>query len=189
MWEHDNNESELKAVNPNLPSLSEFAGRREFRFCHPRPRNVLEVFTEEHRVVVVAARDNFSERDKFTFVRHLALEGFIPSGCRWCPEAWPDAALPVEWESTAPAGATETLRRRANAFMVKLFLAGGLAWVGSLALRLASLHLSPGGDFANKRPVGHAPNGRCLSRAADYCESMKYCCGSAGLMMFVVRLR
>jgi hypothetical protein len=59
--------------------------------------NLLQVRNCGASVEVRLTRDNFSAPAKTSFIRHLALEGFIPDRYQWYSESADCAALDVKW--------------------------------------------------------------------------------------------
>ena len=60
--------------------------------------NLVQVKNFGNSVVVRLMRDNFSAAAKTSFIRHLALEGFIPDRYQWYSGSPDCAALDVKWE-------------------------------------------------------------------------------------------
>jgi hypothetical protein len=110
---------------------------QSFSFVHRAPQNILKVESGPGRVRIRASRDNFSERDKEFFVRHLADEGFIPDHFRWAGFGENCRSSAVQWEvefepqtdgKTAPRPGTA-----ANAFMRRLLAGALVLWLIELA--------------------------------------------------------
>ena len=59
--------------------------------------NLVQVRNCGSSVVVRLTRDNFSASAKAFFIRHLAIEGFIPDRYQWYSESSDCAALEVKW--------------------------------------------------------------------------------------------
>jgi hypothetical protein len=59
--------------------------------------NLVQVKNSGTSVVVRLMRDNFSAPAKASFIRHLALEGFIPDRYQWYSGSAACAALDVKW--------------------------------------------------------------------------------------------
>ena len=80
--------------------------QHSFVFLRSRPRNFLRVETQHGSVVIHAARDNFSPRDKTAFVRYLVAEGFIGERYRGFradrAELWRRLQWRVDGPSVAP---------------------------------------------------------------------------------------
>ena len=72
-----------------------FPRQAEFRTF--RPRNVIVVENCADLVLIRAERDNFSERRKRLFVRHLAAEGFIPDRFERLSARWANGLHGIEW--------------------------------------------------------------------------------------------
>jgi hypothetical protein len=109
-----------------------------FEFVRHRPRNVLRVERDESVVRIRAARDNFSEKEKESFVRYLAAEGFLPDAGSSFVRHRRDLPQNVEWHiDGAPFGAqvsSSTRSRRAGTFMVRLIVYTSLFWLLQLSL-------------------------------------------------------
>ena len=87
-------------------------------------------------VVICATRDNFSDKRKTFFIRHLAAEGYIPDRYAWFSEPAGDGFFGVKWIARAasdghPAG-FRSLRKwctRRNARYGGLFIVWLLCFV------------------------------------------------------------
>jgi hypothetical protein len=108
-----------------------------FRFSYRRPDCVLRVENHETGVRIRAARGSLSERDKDSFVRYLAAEGFISDRYRWFSDGSDEPLSGIEWcvEDCRPEDDLEgaRARRRANAFMVRLLICASVLWGVQLA--------------------------------------------------------
>jgi hypothetical protein len=51
--------------------------------CNARPENRLLIENHSASVIIRAAQDNFSPREKAFFIRYLAAEGYIPQSYEW----------------------------------------------------------------------------------------------------------
>ena len=80
-------------------------------------------------VRIHADRDNFSARRKEFFVRHLATEGFIPDRYRWFSDECGGVEWLIEDCSVNTDSDDSAARRRASAFMVRLFVCASLLWL------------------------------------------------------------
>ena len=69
----------------------------EIELYHRVLDNLVQVKNGGNCVVVRLMRDNFSVRAKISFIRHLALEGFIPDRYQWYSGSSDCAALGVKW--------------------------------------------------------------------------------------------
>ena len=58
-------------------------------------------------VVISATRDNFSDKRKAFFVRHLAAEGYILERYEWFSEPVEDGFLGVKWIASASSDENE----------------------------------------------------------------------------------
>ena len=69
----------------------------EFELYHSVLDNLVQVRNRGKGVVVRLTRDNFSATAKTSFIRHLALEGFIPDRYQWYSESSGCPSLEVKW--------------------------------------------------------------------------------------------
>jgi hypothetical protein len=111
---------------------------RQAEFRTSRPKNVIVVENCADLVFIRAARDNFSERRKRIFIRHLAAEGFIPDRYERLSQHWVNGRAGLEWIIEPPrepvnAGSRTALRR----ILLTLFFSI-LIWVSLMAF--AFLH-------------------------------------------------
>ena len=139
VWDHSEerkrfNEAEMKAHRKKAPA------HRSFVFHHQSPKNVLRVLHDDSRVLILAARDNFSDRDKAFFIRHLIAEGFIDDETNPA-QASQVTETSVQWQVEAPLSAlsapqphTRCPQKRTRAFMMRLLICSGLLWLLELAL-------------------------------------------------------
>jgi hypothetical protein len=121
----------MKAHRKKLPSGHSFV------FKHQRPKNVLCVRLNDAGVVIPAKRDNFSDRDKAFFVRHLAAEGFIDDEFKplaECNEAEPE----IRWKVQKPRVCVDA-QGRARTFMFRLLVGASLLWLVELIFLLIRL--------------------------------------------------
>jgi hypothetical protein len=70
---------------------------RDIELYHRVLDNLVQVKNGGNCVVVRLMRDNFSVPAKISFIRHLALEGFIPDRYQWYSGSSNCAALEVNW--------------------------------------------------------------------------------------------
>jgi len=80
-------------------------------------------------VVIRTTRDNFPERRKRAFIRHLAAEGYIPDYYEWFSEPAEEGFFGVKWIACGCTNRRATISRflrrhctRRNAFYGSLFL-------------------------------------------------------------------
>ena len=101
-----------------------YPGQVEFRIF--RPRNFIVVENWAEKVVIRAARDNFSERRKRAFVRHLAAEGFIPDRYETVAMGRGKAIVGVDWiiERAEPVEVPPARSRLPQVLLSVLFGAG-----------------------------------------------------------------
>ena len=100
----------------------------EFRIF--RPRNFLVVENWADQVVVRAARDNFSERRKRLFVRHLAAEGFIPDRYELLALGGGAVMPGIEWIITQPKESSANPHGRPLRGVLFTILWATLLWLG-----------------------------------------------------------
>jgi hypothetical protein len=87
-------------------------------------------------VVISATRDNFSDKRKTFFIRHLAAEGYIPDRYEWFSEPAGDGFFGVKWIARAASDGNQagfhSLRKwctRRNAWYGCFFIAWLLCFV------------------------------------------------------------
>jgi hypothetical protein len=103
------------------------------------PENLILVENSEDRVVIRAARDNFSERAKICFIRYLAAEGFISDEFENFAKAGSHFTTSITWTVDQ-----RRLKRplaylqRVDRFMIQLFVSASVLWLGQMAF--AFLH-------------------------------------------------
>jgi hypothetical protein len=117
------------------------AGRHVFEFARRHPKNLLRVTHNSTGVWILAARGNFSPRDKTLFVHYLVDEGFIPDQYRAFSAREEGTWAGLKWLIEEPhVGSTGPGRtHRADAFMIRLLAYGFLLWVVQIALLVTSL--------------------------------------------------
>ena len=72
---HERNSALSYALSNLVPELVVLATAQ--------PENLIIVENHANKVVIRAARDNYSERRKTCFMRYLATEGYIPDYYQW----------------------------------------------------------------------------------------------------------
>jgi hypothetical protein len=127
-----------------------------FEYSISNKRNCVLVENQEAGVVIRAARDDISSREKVFLVRHLADEGFIPKRYRWFAGSESELSSGLKWivdsswlkEKAAP-------NKNALSRILKLTYCAFLAWLAMMAFALlqaphrpASTHRLP--------PVSHS---------------------------------
>jgi hypothetical protein len=126
--------------NPERPAPEP----RTFEFCCHRPENTLRVQCSDKGVLIRAARNNFSPRQRSFFIRHLAEEGFIPDQYRMISDECGGVARGVEWVVDDGAGRMvldeSQVARRTMAFMIGLFGFAGFVWLILLAVLFSMSH-------------------------------------------------
>ena len=100
----------------------------EFEFYFQDLDNSVLVETSEDGVTIRAARDNFSDRRKRMFIRHLAAEGFIPDRYRWFCDS--EGCSSVKWvRDYSWLKIDSRMTFRGTRFMQRLLLCGTLLWL------------------------------------------------------------
>ena len=106
---------------------------QQTQFSTSNPENLILVENRGTRVLIRAARDNFSRPRKSCFIRELAAEGYIPGryegltnlevagGVNW--------VIDHSWVETPSA-----VRRRTNRFMFRLIGSSFLLWLALMVL-------------------------------------------------------
>jgi hypothetical protein len=61
------------------------------------PKNLILVENNDDGVIIRAARDNFSERGKASFIRYLAAEGFISEDFQTFPKSASGSSTSIIW--------------------------------------------------------------------------------------------
>ena len=82
-------------TSPKKTMMADLPGKLEL--YHRVLDNLVQVKNCGGGVVVRLMRDNFSVPAKASFIRHLALEGFIPDRYQWYSGRDEFAALDVKW--------------------------------------------------------------------------------------------
>jgi hypothetical protein len=115
-------------------TAKKLAGRQVFEFSRRRPKNLLRVAHNSTGVWILAARDNFSARDKTVFVHYLAEEGFIPEGYR-AFSAEDERRWGLRWLVEEPGAGAKNRGKthKADAFVIRLLGYGYLLWVIQIA--------------------------------------------------------
>ena len=116
---------------------SEAAIPRIAELSTQNPENFIRVENCADSVVIRAARNNFSERRKSFFIRHLATEGYIPADYAWSPADGGSWGSRLQWIVDSSWGRTgPEPARRATPFMIRLMVYGSLLWLELMALLL-----------------------------------------------------
>ena len=109
-----------------------------FELSHRCPDNLILVENYFNEVIIRAARDNFSERRKLLFIRHLAAEGYIPARYQRLGAFGETVQDGLTWVIDRTwLGRSETMRWEAKRFMYGLLISGALLWlvlIGALFL-------------------------------------------------------
>ena len=113
---------------------------RQAEFRTSRPKNVIVVENCADLVFIHAARDNFSERRKRIFIRHLAAEGFIPDRYERVSERWVNGMAGLEWTIDPPRESANAGSRTALGRILLTIFFSMLIWVSLMVF--AFLHRS-----------------------------------------------
>jgi hypothetical protein len=76
---------------------TQITGPRNFKLYIPDLDNHILVESHGGEIVIHASRDNFSEQRKASFVRLLAMEGYIPDGYEWFCEPQAGGSFGLRW--------------------------------------------------------------------------------------------
>ena len=101
-----------------------------FELSHRCPDNLILVENYFNEVIIRAARDNFSERRKLLFIRHLAAEGYIPARYQRLGAFGGTVQDGLTWVIDRTwLGRSATIRCEAKRFMYGLLISGALLWL------------------------------------------------------------
>ena len=107
---------------------------RKARLSLRNPKNLILVENSENRVVIRAAHDDFSEREKATLIRYLAAEGFISDEFeRYQQRGWRGSS--IRW-TVERAQRQSTRLERVERFMIQLLVTASALWLALLAFAL-----------------------------------------------------
>ena len=114
---------------------------RDFQFYFPDLDNIVLVECgEDESVTVRVTKNNVSERRKISFIRKLAVEGFIPDEYQWFSGST-DGSNGVLWiKDYSWLKSHQPSNRRANRFMRQLLVASCILWVAMMRVLLVSNH-------------------------------------------------
>jgi len=98
------------------------------------PENFIQIENSDDHVVIRAARDNFNERERISFIRYLAAEGFISdefgsfgkSGRLGTSITWI-----VDGNQPKP---TPAYLQRIDRFLIQLVVSASILWLVLMAL-------------------------------------------------------
>lgn len=117
-------------TQPSTPGTS-------YEFYFADLDTLVQVENRSPDVIIRASRNSFTERRKLYFIRELAAEGFIPDDYHLLALAGSPLSHGVHWivepAELSPAEGLATLSRP---WMVRVFCAAGLLWVGGVAVLL-----------------------------------------------------
>jgi hypothetical protein len=123
--------AKMKARKKKIQPAHSFVFNQEF------PQNVLRLQHDEVGVIITATRDNFSDRDKAFFVRHLAAEGFLDDEAGSSSESIRFEAnlrWEIECSPSANSAGLPGQQRRTNRFVTQLLIGGLLLWLLELSI-------------------------------------------------------
>ena len=116
-----------------------FPERVELSTGHPR--SLVSIENHEGNVVIRAAADNFSSREKAFLIRYLAAEGFIPKRYQWFADPNPEWSSHLTWiiaRAGSPVGVSGS-----KAFRQILLTIGCAALVWLVLMVFVFLHAPP----------------------------------------------
>ncbi len=103
------------------------------------PENLILIENADGGVIIRAAFDNLSEQGKASIVRYLVAEGFISDEFQGFPNSISQGSSSIIWVVDQSWVKREhALRKRADRFMVRLFVATSVLWV--VLMSYALLH-------------------------------------------------
>jgi len=104
------------------------------------PENFLLVENHPHYVLIRAVRDNFSAHRKSCFIRHLAVEGYIPDRFAYLGISSLDEFSPITWVvDRSWIKFDPTTQRKTDRFMIRLIVYSFLLWVGLMLIAFCGL--------------------------------------------------
>jgi hypothetical protein len=101
------------------------------------PKNLILVENTADGVIIRAARDNLSERDKACLIRYLAAEGFISDEFECFGKSGSCRATSITWlvEQNRASHQRRQLER-AECFMIQLLISASALWLALFAFAL-----------------------------------------------------
>src|SRR5262245_45074911 len=99
------------------------------------PENLILVENSIDEVVIRAARDNLSEKDKGWLIRYLAAEGFISNEFEDCGRPGWQSATPITWvvdHGWTRPGPVQL--QRVDRFIIQLFVSASVLWLAQMAV-------------------------------------------------------
>lgn len=106
---------------------------RKARLSLRSPNNLILVENSENRVVIRAARNDFSEHEKAIFIRYLAAEGFISDEFEsYRNSGWRGSS--ISWAVGAPRQSTRL--ERVQRIMIQLLVMASVLWLALIAFAL-----------------------------------------------------
>jgi len=98
------------------------------------PENLILVENSADEVVIRAARDNLSEREKAWLIRYLAAEGFICDEFENFGKSGWRSATPITWMVDHDWTRREpTHLQRVDRFIIQLFVSASVLWLALMA--------------------------------------------------------
>ena len=99
------------------------------------PDNLILIENQDDRVLIRAARDNFSERGKVFFIRYLAAEGYISDEFQEFPNSASHGSASISWAVDRSWVKLDPSRlERTNRFMVWLIVFVSVMWLALMTL-------------------------------------------------------
>ena len=98
--------------------------------CLAHPENCLLIENHADKVVIRAATDNLSPREKTCLIRYLAAEGFIPDRYKWFADSETAYFSGLSWLVDSSRAKRLEPRQKALRQIVIVLLCGILVWLG-----------------------------------------------------------
>jgi len=111
---------------------------QQFEFAISNSNQIL-VENQAEGVIIRAARNTISSREKLFIIRHLAMEGFIPERYQWFTDSEPESFSGLSWtvdDSWLKKDSAQ--QRKALRQILRLIFWAGLFWLALMAF--AFLH-------------------------------------------------
>ena len=114
---------------------------KDFQFYFSDLDNIILVECgEDESVTIRASKNNVPEQRKISFIRRLAVEGFIPDDYQWFSGST-DGSNGVRWiKDYSWLKTHQPSNRRANRLMRRLLVASCVLWVSIMRVLLVSNH-------------------------------------------------
>ena len=112
---------------------------RRFEFTYPSLATQLLVEAHDDEVVIRATKDTFTELQKQSFIRHLALEGFVSESLRWTYTGRGFSGVRLRW-LIDPTWTTHAPTDRPRRWVARVVLSASIIWFGLMTVVLLKLH-------------------------------------------------